>query len=36
MYSVQDSCAHLSSVFKWPTCLKYTAQPAKLMAQLFS
>lgn len=36
MHQVQDSQGHLSKVFKWNTCLKYTQHASKLMAQLFT
>lgn len=36
MHTVSNSSAHLSNIFNWDTCLKYTQQPSKLMSQLFT
>lgn len=36
MHKVSDSSGHLSKMFKWDTCLKFTQQPSKLMNKLFT
>lgn len=36
MHKIEDSQEHLSQVFKWKTCLKYTQYASKLLNQLFA